>query len=69
VVGERTASWRPASVTAPDPGNLCGWIDLNDVVAALESGDTYLNVHTKDEVEPLHRTLDFPGGEIRGQSL
>lgn len=41
----------------PDPGNACGWADLDDVIAAMSSGDTYVNVHT----------TRFPGGEIRGQ--
>jgi hypothetical protein len=44
-------------ITAPDLGNACGWTDLDAVVAAVESGDTYVNVHT----------LDHPTGEIRGQ--
>jgi hypothetical protein len=57
-------------VTAPDPGNGCGWIDLDDVVTALESGDTYVNVHTNDGVEPPNTGPgDFPGGEIRGQNF
>jgi hypothetical protein len=58
------------TVTAPDPGNGCGWLDLDDVVTALESGDTYVNVHTNDGVEPPNTGPgDFPGGEIRGQNF
>ena len=45
------------TITAPDPGNVCGWETLADVIAAIESGDTYVNVHTDEN----------PGGEIRGQ--
>ena len=44
-------------IFAPDRGNLCGWADLSDVVDALASGDTYVNIHT----------LQSPFGEIRGQ--
>ncbi len=56
------------SVTAPDLGNGCGWTDLAAVVAALESGNAYVNVHTNDGVEPPNTGPgDFPGGEIRGQ--
>jgi len=57
-----------ATVTAPDPGNGCGWLTLADVVAALNSGNTYVNVHTNDGVAPTNTGPgDFPGGEIRGQ--
>jgi hypothetical protein len=43
--------------TEPNPGNACGWVSLADMVDALESGDTYINVHTSGH----------PSGEIRGQ--
>jgi hypothetical protein len=56
------------TVTAPDPGNACGWANLGAVVAALRSGNTYVNVHTNDGVAPPNTGPgDFPGGEIRGQ--
>jgi Cu/Zn superoxide dismutase len=45
------------SFTGPDPGNACGWMTLDDVLAAMESGGAYVNVHT---------TM-FRGGEVRGQ--
>jgi hypothetical protein len=46
-----------ATVTAPDANNTCGWLTIADVVAAIESGNTYVNAHT----------VVFPRGEIRGQ--
>jgi len=56
------------TITAPDPGNACGWTDLAAVVAAMNSGNTYVNVHTNDGVAPTNTGPgDFPGGEIRGQ--
>jgi len=56
------------TITAPDPGNACGWTTLDDVVAAMLSGNTYVNVHTNDGVAPTNTGPgDFPGGEIRGQ--
>ena len=45
------------TVTAPDDGNGCGWETLDDVIAAMRSGDAYVNVHT----------LANRSGEIRGQ--
>ena len=44
-------------ILAPDVGNACGWADLDDLIDAMGSGDTYVNVHT----------LANLGGEIRGQ--
>lgn len=56
------------AITAPDAGNGCGWADLAAVVAAMRSGNTYVNVHTNDGVDPPNTGPgDFPGGEIRGQ--
>jgi hypothetical protein len=38
------------------------------VLAAMDSGNTYVNVHTNDGVDPANTGPgDFPGGEIRGQ--
>ena len=45
------------TITAPDPGNGCGWVDFAAVVATIGSGNTYVNVHT----------VGNPSGEIRGQ--
>lgn len=45
------------TITEPDNDNGCGWEDLDDVVGAIRSGNTYVNVHT----------LAHPPGEIRGQ--
>ena len=56
------------TITAPDAMNGCGWADLDAVVAAIGSGNTYVNVHTNDGVDPIDTGPgDFPGGEIRGQ--
>ncbi|MEW6403930.1 MAG: CHRD domain-containing protein [Chloroflexota bacterium] len=56
------------AITAPDPGNACGWVTLADVLAAISTGNTYVNVHTNDGVDPANTGPgDFPGGEIRGQ--
>jgi hypothetical protein len=44
-------------ILAPDAGNACGWAGVEDVIDALGSGNTYVNVHT----------LEHLPGEIRGQ--
>ena len=44
-------------ILAPDGANGCGWVDVGDVIDAVLSGDTYVNVHT----------LGTLSGEIRGQ--
>lgn len=41
---------------------------LSDLIAAMENGGAYVNVHTNDGVAPTNTGPgDFPGGEIRGQ--
>jgi hypothetical protein len=41
---------------------------LSDLIAAIESGNAYVNVHTNDGIAPINTGPgDFPGGEIRGQ--
>jgi hypothetical protein len=56
------------TITAPDPGNACGWMSVADVVSAIRMGNAYVNVHTNDGVDPPNTGPgDFPGGEIRGQ--
>ncbi|MEX0863257.1 MAG: CHRD domain-containing protein [Acidimicrobiia bacterium] len=46
------------SFTAEDFTGACPGIEtIDDLVAAMASGGAYVNVHT----------IDFPGGEIRGQ--
>ena len=56
------------TITAPNPGNACGWEDFDDVLFAMQSGNTYVNVHTNDGIDPPNTGAgDFPGGEIRGQ--
>ena len=55
-------------ITGPDGTTTCPWTDLDDVIAALESGNAYVNVHTSDgDATPNEGPGDFPGGEIRGQ--
>ncbi len=57
-------------ITAPDANNACGWTTLWDVLAAIMSGDTYVNVHTNDNVPPTNTGPgDFASGEIRGQII
>lgn len=58
------------TITAPNAGNSCGWATLDDVVAAMLSGNAYVNVHTNDGIDPPNTGPgDFPGGEIRGQIM
>ena len=56
------------TITAADlVGGLAG-MPLSALIAEIEAGNTYVNVHTNDGVDPIDTgPCDFPGGEIRGQ--
>ena len=44
-----------------------GVTTVEQLIAAIESGNAYVNVHTNDGVAPANTGPgDFPGGEIRG---
>jgi hypothetical protein len=56
------------TITAADfTGALAGH-PMSDLVAAIDAGNAYVNVHTNDGMEPLNTGPgDLQGGEIRGQ--
>jgi hypothetical protein len=56
------------TLTAADfIGPLAG-MSMADLVAQIQAGNAYVNVHTDDGVAPANTGPgDFPGGEIRGQ--
>jgi len=71
VLAEGTFSAENVQVAADDiqicPGGVRAG-NLEDVLARIEEGKAYVNVHTNDGVAPPNTGPgDFPGGEIRGQ--
>lgn len=68
IPGEFDGKLAEGFITAADlVGPLAGK-SLSDLVAAMQAGQTYVNVHTNDFVDPPNTGPgDFPGGEIRGQ--
>jgi hypothetical protein len=60
IVGERPVNGTLAegTITAADSGNGCGWTDLASVLAAIESGDTYVNVHQRRRAAAQHRARE-----------
>ena len=65
--GTVTGTIDPADVIGPT-GQGIALGEFAELVAALEAGVTYANVHTNDNVAPPNTGPgDFPGGEIRGQ--
>jgi hypothetical protein len=57
-------------ITAANLINDLAGASLDDLVAAMRSGNAYVNVHTNDGVAPTNTGPgDFPGGEIRAQII
>jgi hypothetical protein len=66
-----TGTFTDANVIDRAPSAECpeGVDDLADVIALLQNGGGYVNVHTNDGVAPTNTGPgDFPGGEIRGNT-
>jgi hypothetical protein len=56
------------TITASDLVNTMAGQPLSALIAAIEAGDAYVNVHTDDgQAPPNSGPGDFPGGEVRGQ--
>ena len=56
------------TITADDLVGALAGQPLSALVAQMNAGNTYVNVHTSDGVAPANTGPgDFPGGEIRGQ--
>lgn len=56
------------TITAANLVNALAGHPLSDLIAEMDAGNTYANVHTNDGVAPTNTGAgDFPGGEIRGQ--
>lgn len=66
--GKKTGNVAQGTFKASDfSGSLQGK-PLADLVAAMDAGNAYVNLHTNDGVDPQNSGAgDFPGGEIRGQ--
>jgi len=61
--GGLLASGRGTTLEGPLAGQ-----PISALVAQMEAGNAYVNVHTNDGVSPADTGAgDFPGGEIRGQ--
>jgi hypothetical protein len=56
------------TITSADLINNLAGQTVGDLIAQMEAGNTYVNVHTNDGVAPTNTGPgDFPGGEVRGQ--
>jgi hypothetical protein len=65
---KETLNGRVASGTF-GPANV-NTITYAELLTAIRTGNAYVNIHTSDGVAPANTGMgDFPGGEIRGQTL
>jgi hypothetical protein len=66
--GRQQGKLAEGTITAANlVGPLAGQ-PLSALVAAIQAGNAYVNVHTNDGVAPTNTGPgDYPGGEIRGQ--
>src|SRR5438067_6519215 len=56
------------TITSSDLVGPLQGMTLEDLISAMQAGNTYANVHTDNGVPPPNTGPgDFPGGEIRGQ--
>jgi hypothetical protein len=56
------------TLTAADFVPAFAHLSMADLVEQMLAGNTYVNVHTNDGVDPTNTGPgDFPGGEVRGQ--
>lgn len=56
------------TITAADLINMPNGSAVADLIAAIEAGNIYVNVHTSDGDNSTGPAAgDFPGGEVRGQ--
>ena len=66
--GEHHGILAEGTFTAADLRGALAGHPLSDLVAAIEAGNAYMNIHTDDGVAPGNTGPgDFPGGEVRGQ--
>lgn len=65
--GKKSGVLSEGTITAANlTGELAGR-SLTDLIAAIDAGNAYVNVHTDDGQAGSGRSGDFPEGEIRGQ--
>ena len=57
VLGSNTVSGALTRIEFPGDGGACGIADLDDLIAAVNGGGIYWNLHS----------TAFPAGEVRGQ--